>query len=248
MVSLPPAKCCATLGHIWNGEPTGKVTTFAQVQTYISAPQEKQANPKVVLILTDVFGIATPNPKLIADEIAKQGYTVLIPDLFAGNPYPVDAKWDEEGTKKFHEWHATMTSPVINERLLPVLEEVRKVYQPTSIGAAGYCFGAKYVVQLLAGQIDAGFIAHPTNVLKEEMEQVKGPLFIAAAEVDNIFPLEKRNESELVLKEKKATYSIALFGGVSHGFATRGDPNNNKEKYAKEKALWDMLYWFQAYL
>jgi hypothetical protein len=36
-------------------------------------------------------------------------------------------------------------------------------------------------VQLLAGKVDAGFIAHPSNVLKEEMEQVRKPLFIAAA-------------------------------------------------------------------
>jgi hypothetical protein len=39
----------------------------------------------------------------------------------------------------------------------------------------------QYVVQLLEGPIDAGFIAHPTNVWKEEMERIKGPLFIAAA-------------------------------------------------------------------
>jgi hypothetical protein len=60
--------------------------------------------------------------------------------------------------------------------------------------------------------------------------------------------MEKRMESEMVLKGIKATYSIALFGGVSHGFATRGDPNNIKEMYAREKAIWDMLYWFQTHL
>jgi dienelactone hydrolase len=60
--------------------------------------------------------------------------------------------------------------------------------------------------------------------------------------------MEKRNETEVVLKKNKITYSIALFGGVSHGFATKGDPNNIKEKYAKEKALWDLVYWFRTHL
>lgn len=66
-------------------------------------------------------------------------------------------------------------------------------------------------------------------------------------EVDHVFPMERRMETEVVLRENKTTYSIALFGGVSHGFAVRSDPNNKKEKFAKEKALSDLVYWFKTH-
>jgi dienelactone hydrolase len=53
--------------------------------------------------------------------------------------------------------------------------------EPKKIGSVGYCFGGKYVTQLLAGQIDAGYIAHPFLVTLEEFAAIKAPLSIAAA-------------------------------------------------------------------
>jgi dienelactone hydrolase len=51
------------------------------------------------------------------------------------------------------------------------------------LGAVGYCFGAKYVVEGLAegGCIDAGFIAHPSAIERDELRAVRKPLSIAAA-------------------------------------------------------------------
>ena len=79
------------------------------------------------------------------------------------------------------------------------------------IGAVGYCFGAKYVVRHLRpdlGKLDAGYCAHPSFVEDEELKDMKGPLSIAAAETDLIFPNEKRHHTEDVLKELKLPYQI----------------------------------------
>lgn len=51
-----------------------------------------------------------------------------------------------------------------------------------SLGAVGYCFGAKYVARFLnKGQIDAGFVAHPSFVEDDEIKGMTGPFSIAAA-------------------------------------------------------------------
>lgn len=43
--------------------------------------------------------------------------------------------------------------------------------------------------------------------------------------IDITFPTESRRRAEDILDEIKATYHVQLFGGVEHGFATRGDPS-----------------------
>lgn len=115
----------------------------------------------------------------------------------------------------------------------------------------GYCFGAKYVIRHLlpdSGKIDVGYCAHPSFVEDDELSAIKGPLSIAAAETDQIFPAEKRHKSEEILKETKQPYQINLYSGVSHGFAVRGDLSNQVEKYAKETAFVQALQWFEAHL
>lgn len=68
-----------------------------------------------------------------------------------------------------------------------------------------------------AGKLDAGYIAHPSHVAAEELRGVTGPLSVAAADGDTIFPAEKRRESEVILSEIGVPYQINLYCGVSHG-------------------------------
>lgn len=114
----------------------------------------------------------------------------------------------------------------------------------------GYCFGAKYVIRHLRPQqqkIDVGFVAHPSFVESDELKAIEGPLAIAAAEVDEIFPSEKRHESEIILRESGLPYQINLYSGVEHGFTVRGNISNKVEKYAKENAFLQALQWFEEH-
>lgn len=88
---------------------------------------------------------------------------------------------------------------------------------------------------------------------EEEVEALEGPLSIAAAETDSIFPEEKRHKTEEILKglsqgSKKLAYQINLYSSVSHGFATRADLSDKRQKYAKEQAFLQAVQWFDFYL
>jgi dienelactone hydrolase len=101
---------------------------------------------------------------------------------------------------------------------------------------------------LKPGQVDVGYLAHPSHIEADELKAIQGPLSIAAAETDRVFPSEKRHESEEILKNLGLPYQINLYSGVSHGFAVRGDLSVKVAKYAKENAFLQAVQWFKEYL
>ena len=96
--------------------------------------------------------------------------------------------------------------------------------------------------------VDVGYVAHPSFVEEEELAAIAGPLSIAAAETDQIFPAEKRHKSETILAGTKLTYQINLYSGVAHGFSVRCDTSKKIEKFSKEQAFLQAVSWFDEHL
>ncbi|KAK3684327.1 Alpha/Beta hydrolase protein [Podospora appendiculata] len=251
MASNPPAQCCA-VGVKDSGKPSGTYETVGGYPAYVV--KSATANGKAVLLLPDVLGHEFPNAQLIADSFAENGYTTIIPDLFHGDPvkFPSPPGFD------FMSWMTKGTDNKgshLPERVDPVVEAVitaiRSELGITRLAAAGYCFGAKYVVRFLKpGQIDVGYLAHPSFVQPEELKAIKGPVSIAAAETDDIFPAPKRHESEVILASHsdKVPYQINLYSGTAHGFSVRGDTSVPQIAYAKKAAFLQAVQWFQEHL
>jgi dienelactone hydrolase len=80
-------------------------------------------------------------------------------------------------------------------------------------------------------------LTHIRFVDEEELSSITGPLSIAAAEVDEIFPTEKRHKSEEILAKSKLPYQINLYSGVVHGFSVRCDVSKKQEKFAKVRVF-----------
>ncbi|KAJ5580225.1 dienelactone hydrolase [Penicillium hispanicum] len=252
MASLPPSSCCYK-GVKHEGVAKGKMSQLGDFEVYTVQP-DNGSTEKGILILTDIIGHKSINVQLIADQFAANGYFVMIPDLFDGDPVPLN----KPGSFDMQSWRAGGYHPKgtahlpanVDPIVTASLAEMRKSYGCKKIGAVGYCFGAKYVARHLDPdqKIDAGFNAHPSHVSEDELRAIKGPLAIAAAETDAIFPAEKRHQSEVILRETGLPYQINLYSGVSHGFAVRGDPNNRVVMYAKETAFLQALQWFGEHL
>lgn len=101
---------------------------------------------------------------------------------------------------------------------------------------------------LADSRVSVGFIAHPADIQKEELEAIKRPLALAAAETDYVFPADLRYESEETLKKCGVDYQINLYSGVSHGFAVRCDLKQRIQKFAKESAFNQALQWLEYHL
>ncbi|KAK4460654.1 dienelactone hydrolase [Cladorrhinum samala] len=251
MASNPPARCC-TVGIKHEGTPTGKSVKIAgKHDAYLATPPEGKEHKGVgILFLPDVIGI-WQNSQLTADQFAANGYLTLILDTFNGDPIklnrPADfdfGAWLTKGSDGNNPHTTEQVDPIVEDAIKALKEE----YGIQKIGAVGYCFGAKYVVRHYKDGIQVGYVAHPSFVDEDELAAISGPLSIAAAETDSIFPAEKRHKSEEILQKTGHPYQVNLYSGVEHGFAVRGDISKKHEKFAKEQAFLQAVTWFDTFL
>ncbi|KAI0201610.1 dienelactone hydrolase [Astrocystis sublimbata] len=253
MASNPPGKCC-TIGVKHEGEETGANIKVGKHDAYLATPDPSNAHKDTaILYLVDAFGIWA-NSKLMADQFAANGYLCLIVDLFNGDPAPTGPQGMPEGfdIMKWLNHGSTGDNPHTAEYVDVIVLDAIKWLQTEKgvkkLGSVGYCFGAKFVARHFASGISVGYMAHPSFVDEEELRGFKGPLSIAAAETDSIFPAKLRHRTEEILEEMKYPYQINLFSGVEHGFAVRADISQKHQKFAKEQAFYQAIQWFDTFL
>lgn len=141
---------------------------------YITRPSDYPHAPsKLLLLLTGGTGFHSVNNQLQADRFAKEGFLVVMPDMFENDPAPGQSSTVEETNHSIIEkikmravetvksfqidmWLARHTP----EKVLPILHKVINgakeefadaVANGDGIYGAGYCFGGKYIL-VLAGE------------------------------------------------------------------------------------------------
>ncbi|KAL1627300.1 hypothetical protein SLS56_006435 [Neofusicoccum ribis] len=150
-----------------------EITKLNGVDVYIAKPSDYPHSPsKLLLLLTGGTGVKSTNNQIQADKYAKEGFLVVMPDQFEGDPAPNATMPSNEQpsfveqlklglaqtTKAFmlDMWLARHTS----EKVLPILHKVIEgakeefadaIANGGGIYGAGYCFGAKYIL-ILAGK------------------------------------------------------------------------------------------------
>ncbi|KAK5005428.1 hypothetical protein LTR28_007736, partial [Elasticomyces elasticus] len=211
MTSHPPGKCC-TIGVKHEGEAKGQMRNIGDISTYFSEPESKQ-HDLAILLLPDAFGHEAINSQLIADQFAANGYFAVMPDLFHGDPVVLERLAEGFDIMAWLQGPPGHLPPRVDPVVDAVIREMKQNLGVKKIGAVGYCFGGKYVARFLAeGRgVDVGFTAHPSFVTPEELKGIAGPLSIAAAETDAIFPAPKRHETEEILAAMSVPYQINLF-------------------------------------
>ncbi|KAI1446491.1 dienelactone hydrolase [Annulohypoxylon stygium] len=250
MASNPPGDCC-TQGFRFEGDTKGQAIKVNEHDAYLATPDASNAKKDTaILFIPDVISI-WQNSKLIADQFAERGYLTLIIDPFKGDALSLNrpdgfdfVSWLTKGSDG--------NNPHTTEAVDPIIEAaiayLKKEHQIKKLGAVGYCFGAKYVCRHFKNGIEVGYVAHPSFVEEAELEGFKGPLSIAAAETDVIFPAEKRHKSEEILAKNGYPYQIYLYSQVSHGFSVRGDTSKKIERFAQERAFEQAVVWFNTWL
>jgi dienelactone hydrolase len=114
----------------------------------------------------------------VADQFAANGYLVVAPDLFQGDPIPPNRGADFDMLT----WRGKHGTETVDPIVDGVIKELRTKYGVKKIGTAGYCFGARPAVRFLKkGVTEAAYVAHPSWVQAEEVREIQGPLAIAAA-------------------------------------------------------------------
>ncbi|KAJ3987147.1 Alpha/Beta hydrolase protein [Lentinula detonsa] len=244
----PSGECCFT-GFRHEGTPVGNTITIAEVPTYFvesSAKNGSDAKRRILIFFADVYGPFYQNNMLVQDFLAQNGFTVLGIDYFMGDPVHSHdgeegfdrAKWMEKSHKIAHE-------------VIPKWWEAvnRKYGNEANYCVVGYCFGAKYTMELSNDDaIVAAALAHPAFLNEDHFRKIKKPLMLSCAETDHTFPLQSRRIAEDILVERKAQYFFQVFSGVEHGFASRSDPSSPDGRWGKEQSAHGIALWFHRFL
>lgn len=242
--------CVSGVRH--EGTPAGKYETIGGIKTYVATPTVDYPKDKAILFLTDVFGHELENSRLLADDFAKNGFQVFLPDLFNGDPIPVEAM--EKGSFDLSTWFPRHGSEQTRARIDPVVAALKE-RGVTKFGATGYCFGARYVFDLaFEHAIHVSVVAHPSLLQVEDLEKytktATAPLLINSCEVDGQFPAEKQARADELFGDGKFApgYERKYWDGCTHGFSVRGDMSDPKVKAGKEGAFKASVEWFLKYL
>ncbi|KAF9039635.1 alpha/beta-hydrolase [Hymenopellis radicata] len=227
-------------------EPQGKNITINGVLTYVSLPK-RHFNPRTaVLLLTDVFGLPSPDNLLLADQWAAAGFATYAPDYLNGDAIPPDGNVTE--------WIVRHGEAQTTPPLLAVIDALKE-HGVTQIATTGYCFGGLYVTRLVQNNtITVGTMAHPSFLdVPADFELMKAqsriPIEINNAELDTGFTVTLAEETdELMVGQYAPGYLRQQFDGVGHGFAVRANASDPVQVAAKDGAFKASLEWFIAHL
>ncbi|KAL1692439.1 dienelactone hydrolase [Schizophyllum commune] len=245
-------KDCAP-GVRWEGTPEGKIEKINGVDAYVATPTQDYPKDKVLLLLTDIFGVPLVNTQLLADDYAANGFKTVIPDYLNGDPAPANAMAPNSG------WNVQSWIPSHGpEQTRPPLDKViagLKEQGVTTFGAVGYCLGGRYVFDLaFDGVIKAAAVAHPSLLkIPEDIEkyaQTNVPLLIESCETDMMFPPDLQAKTDAILGDRKFApgYRRDYWPGCTHGFANRGDGSIPAVKAGKEGAFKAVVEWMATHL
>ncbi|KAL0418768.1 UNVERIFIED_CONTAM: 1,4-beta-D-glucanase [Sesamum radiatum] len=233
-------QCCENPPTLSPSSGVGSVVEVAGLKTYVSGSSDSKL---AILLASDVFGYEAPNLRKLADKVAAAGFYVVVPDFFCGDPYDPD-----NASKPLPVWKSLHEPAKACEDAKPIIEAL-KSKGISAIGAAGFCYGAKVVVQLAkSGLIQAGVLLHPSFVTEDDIKEVKEPLAILGAEIDNFTPPDLVRKFWEILSKSEVASFVKIFPGVVHGWTMRYKFDDEKAVKSAEEAHEDMLNWFIKYV
>ncbi|KAJ6725391.1 DIENELACTONE HYDROLASE [Salix purpurea] len=235
-------QCCANPPTLNPSSGAGHVEKVGGLDSYVSgSPDSKLA----ILLVSDVYGYEAPNLRKLADKIAAAGFYAVVPDFFYGDPFVSD-----NAERPIQVWIKDHGMDKGYEDAKPVIEALNSKGVST-IGAVGFCWGAKVVVELgkSSAFIKAAVLCHPSFVTVDDIKELKVPISILGAEIDQLSPPALLKQFEEVLASKSEVDSfVKVFPKVAHGWTVRYNVEDEAAVKSAEEAHGNLLEWFVKYV
>lgn len=110
----------------------------------LAAGREKKPGT-ALLYIPDIMGV-WQNARLLADQYAAHGYLCLVPNIFLGNPVPINRP-DDFDVKKWimlgFDGNSPHTLAIINAVVKDAILYLTSQYGVNKLGAIGICLGGK---------------------------------------------------------------------------------------------------------
>lgn len=194
-----------------------------------SAYQAGSGGPGILLI-QEIFGVNKVMRDL-ADGYAKQGYTVLCPDLFWRQEpgIQITDKTQAEWNRAFELFKGFDQAKGVDD-LIATLAHLRTLPGARKAGCVGYCLGGQ-LAYLMATRSDVdcsvSYYGVGIDGLLGEAKDIKKPLLMHIAEKDKFVPAEAQAKIKQVLSGNSHV-TMYTYAGQDHAFARVGGEHYSK--------------------
>ncbi|KZV37316.1 carboxymethylenebutenolidase [Dorcoceras hygrometricum] len=200
----------------------------------------KNNNNTGILLLSDILGFEDSATRDFAYRVACNGYNVLVPDLFSGDPWRKDRPM-----ASFEEWISRQEPQSVVKDVLTsaewMLNEFATAGISNKLGIIGFCFGGGRVIDVLAqdkgSYFGTGVSFYGTRIDSSVASNIKVPLLLISGDNDALCPTDVLEEISKSTRESK----MVIFRGRGHGFGHR--PETPEEDADAEEAFMVMRNW-----
>lgn len=201
----------------------------------------KNNNGVGILLLSDIFGFEDSFTRDFAYRVACNGFNVLVPDLFRGDP------WSRDRPKAFFEqWLAKQDPGRVEKDIAAstkwMADKFTVAQIPRKLGILGFCYGGGRVVEVLArdqnSTFGTGVSFYGTRIDLSAAPNVKVPVIFITGDNDPLCPVDTLIELEKTIGKGSR---VVVFKGRGHGFVHR--PESLEEDADADKAFMIMRNW-----
>jgi carboxymethylenebutenolidase len=220
-----------------NGQRVDVSTVDGALDCYLFTPDGAGQWPAVIVYM-DAFGIRTELGEM-AQRLASSGYVVALPNLYyRTGPFPPFDKRavaaDGPERDRFKGMIQSITSAMVMRDTAAIIDmlDAQPAVRRGGMGALGYCMGGGYALAAAGtypDRIVAAASFHGGSLATDKPDsphtfasQMRGRIYVGAAEIDPGFPDEQKVRLERALTAASVDYVLETYAGAKHGFAVNG--------------------------
>ncbi|KAI0304477.1 dienelactone hydrolase endo-1,3,1,4-beta-D-glucanase [Multifurca ochricompacta] len=252
-------------GIVLPGDPKG---SMVGPNYFTPAPTDAKQKTKAIVLLTDIFGLPLPNPRIVADHLAEHiGVDVWVPDFFNGKPpfnvNDLEPLMPDRAGVKFTWANIALlifkvlpaipgmifNRPSIVDARVHEMIKAEKGYE--KIGAVGQILLWRFHGRPSGfdDSVNTIVIAHPSTLKPAQIQAIKVPTSWALAEEDMSFKdSDVKTAQDIFNKLNHVEYEFKIWKGTFHGFAVRPNLQVPEVKAGYEGALDQTVAWFKKTL
>ncbi|GJP39800.1 hypothetical protein CLOM_g24141 [Closterium sp. NIES-68] len=261
-----PTDASATTSAAIAAEAHGLAEDREGFRAHLVAPI-KNKNGSGVVLLSDVMGIDDKDTKMFAYRLACFGYSVLMPDLFRGQPW--DASRPQE---EYEAWREAINSAQVSADIDTAARHLAaSISLPTPVSPGngrvallGFCYGGGRLIEALARDgssgsdsaglsaelFSAGVFFYGTRFDPAVAGSIRVPLLLVAGDSDSLCTMETLQEVARRVKGggvgEEVEVVTRVYAGRGHAFAHR--PKSMEEDEDAEDAFHATRHWLHAHL
>ncbi len=208
---------------------------------------ERRTKAPVVVVIHEIYGMSTWI-RAVTDQLAKEGYIAIAPDLIPSAKIPVgaDTLSQQEAVAAVSKLNPVNVQAGITAaaQYAMALPAALKTY-----GVVGFCWGgsASFAHAVASPTLGASVVYYGTSPSAMDLMAVKAPVLGLYGGSDARV-LATVGPADSVMKALHKTYDPHVFDGAGHGFLRAQGGNDGANLKAAQQAWPATLAWFRKYL